>query len=430
MLAFSMSTLLSWPAFALVSLLQSAPVAAVPERAPRRVLIYTVSAGFEHDVVKRSEPNTLSLVERALVEMGNSSGAFEAHVSRDAASFDALAKFEAVFFYTTGELPLDVDQRRALVEYVKNGGGFVGVHCATDTLYTFPEYGEMLGATFDGHPWHEKVHVVVEDRSRASTAHLGAGFDIVDEIYQFKAPYERSNVHVLLSLDRALVDPKRPGVKRTDSDFALAWTKPFGRGRVFYTALGHQPEVWSDERFRAHVLGGIRFALHDEPRVALPEADEVRRTLALSSETPGDPRQGYDVFRRESGPMCIRCHRVNTVGGDVGPDLSSVARRLTREELVDAVLAPSASIDFGYESMALELSDGAAAFGRVVSEVDGRITLAETTGQLRVIATKDIAARHASKVSVMPDGLAGTLTSTEFRDLLAYVRTLKAPPAK
>jgi len=446
-----------------------------PTTLARRVLVYTTSAGFEHDVVKRPKPEEPSLVERALVEMGRSSGAFEAVVSRDPAAFDAasLATFDAVLFYTTGELPLSAPQRQALLAFVRDGGGFVGVHCATDTFYEVPEYGRMIGAYFDGHPWHEKVAVRVEQRAHAATAHLEPRFEIVDEIYQFRAPYDRASLRVLMSLDRGGVDGRaldtaREGVHRTDGDFALAWTKPFGRGRVFYTALGHRPEVWSDTRFTRHLLGGLRWSMRDETRPKLDERDEALRARVTAEVTskrasgsgdskasgdasasnghdatsstvaksvvvtppPGDPRRGFEVFRRESGPMCARCHMVNGQGGTVGPDLSAVARRLTREELIDAVLAPSDSILSGYEAVSLELKDSTVAFGRIVSEVDGTITLAETTGTTRAIRVEDVAARNVSTVSVMPNGLAATLMPEEFSQLIAYLSTLNVSPGK
>jgi hypothetical protein len=399
-----------------------------PPPAPR-VLVYTLSAGYEHAVVKRATPADNSLVERSLVEWGRRSGAFEAVVSRDAAAFDkaSLERFGAVCLYTTGELPLSDAQRTGLLDFVRAGGGFVGIHCATDTFYGVPEYGEMIGAYFDGHPWHEKVRVVVEDRAPAATAHFGETFEIVDEIYQFKAPYARSNMHVLLSLDPALVDAQREGVHRTDLDFALAWTRPFGAGRVFYTALGHGEDVWSDPRFEAHLVGGIRFALRTEPRVKLTEANETRRTHALA--TGGDPRAGHALFSRESGPMCARCHVVNAVGTAVGPELSSVARRLTPEEIVDSILAPSTSITHGFDAVTFELDDGTLAFGRVVKETGDDWTIVDPTGTARTLLRADVKSQSRSKVSVMPDGLADTLTNDEFRDLVAYVRTLKAPPA-
>ncbi len=250
-----------------------------PTPAPKRVLVYTVSAGYEHEVAHRETPNELSLVERALVDLGRRSGRFEAVPSRDANDFTAekLAQFDLVFFYTTGELPLSEDGRAALFDFVKQGKAFAGAHCATDTFYKVREYGEMIGGYFDGHPWHEKVSVKVEDAAHPATKHLGAAFDITDEIYQFKAPYDRTKLHVLLSLDAEKTDLGREGVKRTDRDFAIAWCKEYGKGRVFYTALGHRAEVWADERFMKHIEGGFLWAMRaDVTAPAEPQKSSPR----------------------------------------------------------------------------------------------------------------------------------------------------------
>lgn len=193
--------------------------------------------------------------------LGRTAG-FAVTVSEDASviSEAGLRDYDAVFFYTSGELPLSDAQKRALLAFVKGGKGFVGAHSATDTLYRWPEYGEMIGGYFDGHPWHTTVGVRVEDTTHPSTRHLPASFEVADEIYQFKN-WSRDRVHVLL--DPASVDFSAPGVNRTDRDFALAWTRLYGDGRVFYTALGHNAEVWRDERFTAHLVGGIRWAMGD-----------------------------------------------------------------------------------------------------------------------------------------------------------------------
>ncbi len=233
-----------------------------------RLLIYTVSAGYEHAVVKRPDGETWSIVEQALHEFGERSGVFEAVVSRDTANFDAdtLATFDGIFFYTTGELPLSATQVENLLTYVSDGGAFIGAHCATDTFYEVPAFGEMIGGYFDGHPWNENVRVTVEQGDHPATEHLGDSFEIHDEIYQFKAPYSREGRRVLLSLDTAAVDMTKPGIKRTDGDFAIAWTRDHGEGRVFYTSLGHGTNVWTDPRFASHLIGGIRWALGAEGR--------------------------------------------------------------------------------------------------------------------------------------------------------------------
>ena len=226
-----------------------------PER--HRLLYLTQSAGFKHAV--------LPVSEEVVRELGRSSGVFDATVTQDCAMVTAetLRGYDVVFFNTTGELPMDDGQKQALLEFVRSGKGFVGAHSATDTFYKWPEYGEMIGAYFNDHPWHQQVTIKVEDPNHLATKHLPPSFTLNDEIYQFK-DWSRSNVHVLLSLDVSSVDLTNPRVKRDDKDFALSWTKSFGQGRVFYTALGHEPDVWHDDKFQQHLLGGIRWVLGEQ----------------------------------------------------------------------------------------------------------------------------------------------------------------------
>jgi uncharacterized protein len=232
---------------ALLLTLGLAPRAPLP-----RVLYLTQSAGFKHDV--------LPLTEEILPALG--AGVFVTTIVHDSAALTpaALDTYDAVVFYTTGELPMSGAQKDALLAFVRGGKGFVGIHSATDTFYEWPAYGRLIGAYFNDHPWHQTVTIRVEDREHPATRHLPASFALNDEIYQFRA-WSRADVHVLLSLDTASVNLADPKVKRSDGDFALAWTRTFGKGRVFYTALGHEPAVWRDERFKQHLLGGIRWAM-------------------------------------------------------------------------------------------------------------------------------------------------------------------------
>ena len=236
---------------ALFLLAGTAPAAA--QTLPR-VLYVTQSAGFAHPVVPLSE--------QVLPAIGHAHDAFEVDITRDASilTADVLARYDAVVFYTTGELPLDAGRKSAFLDFIRGGGGFVGIHSATDTFHQWPAYGELIGGYFDNHPWRQEVEVKVEDRDHAATRHLGASFRISDEIYQFKN-WERARVDVLLSLDTDSVDAHKEGVKRADGDFALAWTRDYGAGRMFYTALGHEDAVWQDERFQRLVVNGIVWAM-------------------------------------------------------------------------------------------------------------------------------------------------------------------------
>ena len=213
------------------------------DRARPNVLYLTHSAGFKHDV--------LPLSQQIFKEIAERTRAFELTATDDCSllSREALKKYDAVVFYTTGELPISAEQKAAFLDFIKSGKGFVGIHSATDTFYKWPEYGELIGGYFDQHPWHQEVTIAVEDQRHPATRHLGKQFKMTDEIYQFK-DFSRNSVNVLLRLDVTSVDLNKPAVHRTDKDFALAWWRKYGNGRVFYTALGHRPEVWRDDRFQ------------------------------------------------------------------------------------------------------------------------------------------------------------------------------------
>jgi len=221
-----------------------------------QVLYVTQSAGFAHPV--------LPLTEEILPAIGRQHDAFDIDITRDASilTTDILKRYDAVVFYTTGELPMNADQRTTFLQFIRNGGGFVGIHSATDTFYDWPEYGELIGGYFDNHPWREEVSVRVEDNTHPATRHLAERFQINDEIYQFKK-WSRDRVNVLMSLDTQSVDTTKDSVHRNDNDFALAWSHSYGEGRVFYTALGHEEAVWQDDRFQRLIVNGIVWAIGD-----------------------------------------------------------------------------------------------------------------------------------------------------------------------
>jgi type 1 glutamine amidotransferase len=237
-------------------------VAVSNDRPAAQLLLITHGAAYEHDVVRRPGSSRPSIVEQVVTDLGRRSG-FTVTCLQSANELATLTpasirQFRAVLFFTTGSVPLPSDTRLALFEHVWNGAGFIGVHSATDTWYEVPEYATLLGGVFDGHPWHERVHITVEDSSHAATAHLGSAFWLTDEIYQFRN-WSRGAVHVLLRLDLTSIAADRGS--RRDADYALAWTRPHGQGRVFYTALGHRPDVWADAGFRQHLLGGILWTM-------------------------------------------------------------------------------------------------------------------------------------------------------------------------
>ena len=236
------------------------------ERIPR-LLFLTHSAGYEHAVVRRSDGEKFAQAERALIEAAE--GRFEVTATKDCAYITAetLVHFDAVAFYTSGELAIDEEDRLALIEWVQAGGAFTGIHCAADTFHEFEEYREMLGADYESHPWHQEVRVQVVGPTHPACDELGEDFLWTDEIYQF-SNYEPHPNRPLLRLDTTSVDASKgmhPG-----EPYDLAWCREWGDGRVFYTALGHRPDVWENDLFLDHVLDGVEWTLRGPEYIPPP----------------------------------------------------------------------------------------------------------------------------------------------------------------
>jgi type 1 glutamine amidotransferase len=256
---------------------------AVPKK-PRKVLIYAVSHGPHQFVI----PTAKVIFAR----LGQATGAFTAVVSDELANFEpgVLKQYDAVCFVnTTGEVfnrPVDrqsfaeltEDEKKRqiahadrlvknLTQYVRDGGGFVGIHAATDTLKQSPAYGEMLGGYFDGHPWSagQTVRVRIEKPEHPLCRDIfdRDGFSITDEIYQMKAPYARDQVTVLMSVVvEASEQPAKP-LTREDKDYPLSWIKAYGKGRVFYSALGHNTATFGNPLVLRHWLAGLQYVMGD-----------------------------------------------------------------------------------------------------------------------------------------------------------------------
>jgi len=231
----------------------------------KHILVIGQSKGWEHDSVSDGMV--------AIYEMGRDSGLWDAMLRTDVGSItkkklDKNAKnldyFDAIVFVsTTGELDLDDSQKADMMSFIKEDGkGFVGVHAALDTNYKWPEYGEMIGGWFDQHPWSTfNAPIVNEDPTFPAVRHFPKAFIKYDEIYQPKE-WSREKVNVLLSLDASKLNyANNPRVHRTDHDFAVAWDKMYGKGRVFYSTLGHTEEAWSDPDIRKMYFEAIKWVL-------------------------------------------------------------------------------------------------------------------------------------------------------------------------
>src|SRR5271156_5141892 len=230
----------------------------------KHVLVVGQTKGFEHDSV--------SAAMAAIYDMGKESGLWDTMIRTDTELLPKkdlkrntknLTYFDAVVFAsTTGELDLDDSQKQDFMSFVKEDGkGFVGIHAARSTNYNWPDYGEMIGGWFDQHPWMTfNAPIINEDPDFPAVRHFPKAFVKYDEIYQPKS-WSRDKVNVLLSLDPAKLNYANPGIHRTDHDFAVAWAKMYGKGRVFYSTLGHTEESWDDPDIRKMYFEAIKWAL-------------------------------------------------------------------------------------------------------------------------------------------------------------------------
>ncbi|HEX4773607.1 MAG TPA: ThuA domain-containing protein [Bryobacteraceae bacterium] len=232
---------------------------------PYHVLVVAQTKGFEHD--------SISVAMATIYNLGHESGLWDAMLRTDTelitkkdlkgSNRKNLEYFDALIFAsTTGELELTDDQKADMMSFIKEDGkGFVGVHAALDTNYKWPEYGEMIGGWFNEHPWMTfNAPIVNEDPSFPAVRHFPHAFVKRDEIYQAKE-WSRDKVNVLLSLDSSKLDYNNPRVHRQDHDFAVAWAKMYGKGRVFYSTLGHTTESWSDPDITKMYFEAIKWAL-------------------------------------------------------------------------------------------------------------------------------------------------------------------------
>jgi type 1 glutamine amidotransferase len=216
---------------------------------PPHVLYVTESAGFVHPVL----PHSVEVLTTLAADSG--SYTIEHHAAAATALSEAeLADADVVLFYTSGELAVTAEDRARLLAFVAAGGGFAGIHSASDTFYAWPEYVELLGAWFNGHPWHEDVTLLATPGD-PTTAGLPDPLVLFDEIYQFRDWQPGSTVALALdttSVDISLTTPQPWG-------FPISWTRAHGAGRVFYTALGHE-NVWDYPAFRQHLVQGLLWA--------------------------------------------------------------------------------------------------------------------------------------------------------------------------
>ncbi len=236
----------------------------------------------QHDSVSHA----MAVIER----LGYETGVYDSYIRTDsniiakrplkttgepASGGPSLSNVDAIFFLGHREIALDESQKAELLSFVRDDGkGFVAAHTATTAFLGWPEFGEMLGGRYDGHPWGSTTGTIInEDPSFPATRHFGAApFTFRDEFYQAK-DYSRDKLRVLLRLDVSKMPPNDE-VHRTDGDFPLVWAKMYGKGRVFYSALGHAASTWDDRDIDQMYFEAIKWAM------GLTDADVTPRALS------------------------------------------------------------------------------------------------------------------------------------------------------
>lgn len=253
---------------------------------PRHVLIFSLTNGYKHKSIPTGN--------KALSLIGEKTGAYKATISNDLANFEpeTINQFDAIcFLNTTLEVfsphknklkTMSIEEKEewqikeerlkhSLINFIKSGKGFIGIHSATDTFYQWPEYGDMIGAYFDGHPWraNTQVHIKVEEgqQNHCCMMHLDSGnISFKEEIYQFKAPYDANKLKVILRLDPEKNDLSKGA--RNDSDYPVSWVKNYGKGRVFYSSLGHNEHIFLNPKVLQHFVNGIQWSIGDLPHTS------------------------------------------------------------------------------------------------------------------------------------------------------------------
>ncbi len=251
----------------------------------QRILVLTKSSGFEHDVIKR-EGEALSLAEQTLVHLGEMHG-WDVTCTKDAGlvNADNLKNYDLVLFYTTGELteegndknpPMSEQGRHDLIEFVRNGGGFIGSHTSGDTFHDWVEGGikpyiDMLCGEFETHGAQFVGTVRVVDPDHPTMSGFPSELSMNDEWYIYKNVNE-DTMHVLAMLDTTSEREKQEVYDRPS--YPIIWCRTFGNGRLFHCGLGHPPEVWANEVFQNMLVNAVVWVTGEGPGNAAPNYHE------------------------------------------------------------------------------------------------------------------------------------------------------------
>jgi uncharacterized protein len=218
----------------------------VPKK--KKILVFSKTAGYRH-------ASAISSGKKYLLELGEKNK-FGVDTTEKADVFtpENLKQYSAVVFLCTTGNVLNDEQQKAFEQFIKKGGGYVGLHSAADTEYDWPWFGELTGAYFKSHPRQQDAVFNITDENNIATAHLPKVWKRFDELYNWK--WIGTDLKILITIDETSYTGGANG-----DNHPMAWYHEFDGGRGFYTALGHDNKSWEDPLYLEHVLGGIKYAM-------------------------------------------------------------------------------------------------------------------------------------------------------------------------
>lgn len=272
---------------------------------PRNMKTVLIWADTRNGIAQHdSTSHAMAVIE----ELGYRTGAYYSYIRTDsniisyhplmtdgkpASGGPSLANVDAIFFLGHREVPIDAAQKAALLQFVRNGGGFVAAHVASTAFMSWPAFQDLLGGRFDGHPWGmTTAPVIVEDPGFPGMQFFPRVFQFHDEFYQIK-DFSPAQSRVLMRLDTAGLDMSDRGVHPADAPYAITWARMYGKGRVFYSALGHDAATWDNPAIQRMWFNAIEWALGEKQADVTPEP--------VSTTVPPPPARGYGGGRRR-GP--------------------------------------------------------------------------------------------------------------------------------
>ena len=405
---------------------QAVPAKARVEAAkPRRVLVFSTP-----DHLYAKDPHKGYCVPYgayAFGALGEKTKAYQPVLSADLAMFlpDNLARFDAVVMNNSCGpwiTPTDADMARpefeklipadqrggdaastkaaveqvlqkGLIDFVNKGGGIVAIHFAIAANRHWPQFAELIGGQFTGHPWNEEIGVCVEEPGHPLTAAFdGKDFRLADEIYQYGKPYHRSGVRVLLSLDPERTNMGVRWINQPDNDFALAWVKSVGKGRIFYTSFGHRTELFWHPQLLQMYLDAVQFASGDLDAPTAPRPD--RPTKRMPGPTPPEQRLVLMKARKVPVPSDEEIARIEAAA----PDKPLVKPGRLRKVLVWGHSWTHLPNPFAEKAIEI-LGRKTGAFTATVSD-DPRLLIADRLAQFDALVMNNI---HENEPFLPPD---------------------------